>query len=134
MEPTHKGLTYGQDVYFLGFPYGFLGKYIFGPDGYPLPFVKRATLSLFNGTVFLLDGHNNPGFSGAPVVFTEPQKLEFKVGAVVSGYQYVDEPIYDGPPTSGLTYRYNTGLIVTHAINDALDWIKGNPIGFAGAA
>jgi hypothetical protein len=134
VEPTHTGLTYGQDVYFLGFPYGFLGKYIFGPDGYPLPFVKRATLSLFDGTVFLLDGHNNPGFSGAPVVFTEPHKHDFRVAAVVSSYQYVDEPIYDRSQATGLTYRYNTGLIVTYAINHALDLIEANPIGYLGAA
>ena len=28
------GLTYGQDVFFLGYPYGFVGKYVFGPDGW----------------------------------------------------------------------------------------------------
>lgn len=59
---TSKGVVYGQGVYFLGFPYGFVGHYILGDNGWPLPFVKKATVSLFDQETFLLDGHNNPGF------------------------------------------------------------------------
>ncbi len=130
MEATHKGITYGQDVYFLGFPYGFLGKYIFGPEGYPLPFVKKATLSQFDGKVFLLDGHNNPGFSGGPVVFAEPFTLNYKVAAVISGYKAVQEPVYAGGQPSNLTYLYNTGIIVSHSIDSTMEMIRANPIGF----
>ncbi len=130
MEPMSKGVGYGQDVYFLGFPYDFLGKYIFGPDGWPLPFVKKATVSLFDGTVFLLDGHNNPGFSGGPVVFIESPGDAYRVAAVVSGYQAVPEPVYAGRDATALTYHYNTGIIVTHAIDGALKLIEQNPIGF----
>jgi hypothetical protein len=38
---------------------------------------------------FLLDGHNNPGFSGGPVVFRASNKVdkEFYVMAVVSGFR-----------------------------------------------
>ena len=81
MDVTHEGLVYGQDVYFLGFPYNFLGKFLFGDSGYPLPFVKKATVSLFDDKIVFLDGHNNRGFSGGPVVFTEPTKRQFKVAA-----------------------------------------------------
>lgn len=73
MEPTSKGVIYGQDVFFLGFPYGLLGKFLLTEHGPPLPLVKKAAVSLFQSDeVFLLDGHNNPGFSGGPVVFTTP--------------------------------------------------------------
>jgi len=129
MPATSKGVIYGQDVYFLGFPYGFLGRYSFGPSGYPLPFVKRATVSLLDGSLFLLDGHNNPGFSGGPVVFRKPSEPELNVAAVVSGYRYMDEPIYAGSGPTPLTYRYNTGLVITHAIDAALDLIAATPIG-----
>lgn len=131
MEPISERarITYGQDVYFLGFPYGFLGEYIFGPNGYPMPFVKKAIVSLFDGPVFLLDGHNNPGFSGGPVVFTEPGANEFKVAAVISGYQAVREPVYEGAVETTLTFQHNTGIIVTYAINPALELIRENPIG-----
>jgi len=129
MRATSKGVIYGQDVYFLGFPYGYIGRYLFGSSGYPLPFVKRATVSLFDGSEFLLDGHNNPGFSGGPVVFREPGQQELHVAAVVSGYRYVDEPVYAGTDQLPLSYRYNTGIIVTYAIDAALDLIAAKPIG-----
>lgn len=133
MAPLGQGprLTYGQDVYFLGYPHGFLGRYIFGPDGYPMPFVKKATVSLLDGAVFYLDGHNNRGFSGGPVVFQEASSPEFNVAAVVSGYHAVSEPVLHGQDKTGLTISQNTGIIVTHAIVGALHLIERNPIGFA---
>jgi hypothetical protein len=129
-----RGIVYGQDVYFLGFPYGFLGRYRFGPHGYPMPFVKRAIVSLLDGKVFFLDGFNNPGFSGGPVVFQRPGHAEWSVAAVLTGYRYVDEPIFadDGP--TPLTYRHNTGIIVSYAIEPALKLIADRPIGYVVAA
>src|SRR5207245_4257882 len=57
MEPTSKGVIYGQDVFFLGFPFDLIGSFTLGERGYPLPLVKRATVSLFQTSeVFLLDG------------------------------------------------------------------------------
>ena len=64
-------LTLGQDLYFLGFPYG-----LYSPSkinrGFPLPLVKKGCLSgiNFNGSFaeLIIDGHNNPGFSGGPIV------------------------------------------------------------------
>ncbi len=95
-----------------------------------LPFVKKATLSQFDGKVFLLDGHNNPGFSGGPVVFAEPFTLNYKVAAVISGYKAVQEPVYAGGQPSNLTYLYNTGIIVSHSIDSTMEMIRANPIGF----
>lgn len=127
---TSKGLIYGQAVYFLGFPYGYLGRHVFGPNGYPLPFVKQALISLFDGTMYVLDGHNNPGFSGGPVVWKPSGNEEFKVAAVISGYRYVDEPVYVGAGATPFTYRYNTGLIVSHGVEATLDLISARPIGY----
>lgn len=96
MEASSAGLTYGQDVFFLGFPYGIQGKVIFGDAGYPLPLVKKALVSALDGSgsVFLLDGHNNPGFSGGPVVFAPPGTYQYKVAAVIGGYVPVEEPVF----------------------------------------
>ena len=94
-----------------------------------MPFVKKATMSLLDGEVFYLDGHNNPGFSGGPVVYIEPPSREYRVAAVVSAYRAEPQPIYAGSVEMPLTYRYNTGIIVTHAINAALRLIRSNPIG-----
>ena len=129
MEATSDGLTYGQDVFFLGFPYDLLGKYIFGPEGYPMPFVKKATVSLFDGAVFLLDGHGNPGFSGGPVVFARPHETKYRVAAVISAGHAVRKPVFEGEKKTPLTYDYSTGIIVSHNIGAALQLIKENPVG-----
>lgn len=130
IEPSSAQAVYGQDVFFLGFPYGIVGKYLFGPGGYPLPLVKRATLSLLDGHVWLLDGHNNPGFSGGPVVFVPPSTNAFKVAGIISGFQAVEEPVLAGGQPTPLVYRYNTGIIVCHLIDHAVGLIKANPVGF----
>lgn len=129
MPATSNGVIYGQDVHFLGFPYGYLGKYSFGAQGYPLPFVKRATVSLLDDKLFLLDGHNNPGFSGGPVVFRRPNEHQFSVAAVVSGYRYVDEPIHGSSEAGQLTYQYNTGIVEAYSIDLAFEPITARPIG-----
>jgi hypothetical protein len=78
---------------------------------------------------FFLDGHNNPGFSGGPVVFKEPNKNEFKVASVISGYRYTNEPIFAGEEKVPLAYRYNTGIIISYGIKHGVDLIESNPIG-----
>jgi Trypsin-like peptidase domain len=75
---TTEGLTYGQDVYFLGYPFGFDVQLENLRNGYPMPFVKRATVSnlaRFQGGDFWLDGLNNVGFSGGPVVWGQTSNL-----------------------------------------------------------
>lgn len=129
MPATSSGVVYGQEVHFLGFPYGYLGRYAFGPDGFPLPFVKRATLSLFDGPLFLLDGHNNPGFSGGPVIFRQANQ-EFKVFAVISAYRYVYQPVFDGASATDLSFKYNTGIVEAYGIDEATRLIRANPIGY----
>ncbi len=102
--PSSKGLIYGQDVYFLGFPYGVLSKVIFGGAGYPLPLVKKALFSAFAGDVYLLDGHNNPGFSGGPVLFGQNGGAPQNIAAIVSGYCIHPEAIHLGDAETDLTY------------------------------
>jgi S1-C subfamily serine protease len=131
---TAGGIIWGQDVYFLGFPYGWYGDIGEMNRNFPMPFVKKAILSCTfmqnNGVQhFFLDGHNNPGFSGGPVVFKESNKNEFKVAAVISGYRYTNEPIFAGEAQVPLAYRYNTGIIISYGIKHAVDLIESNPIG-----
>ena len=58
----------------------------------PLAFMKKgifsATTNENGAVVFFLDGHNNPGFSGGPVVYRDLNQSGapvFYVAAVVSG-------------------------------------------------
>lgn len=126
---SSDGMAYGQELRFLGFPYHFLGNVIFTDAGYPLPFAKRATVSCFDGNVYLLDGHNNPGFSGGPVVFSPVGGIVTNVAAVISGYKFVQEPVFQGQDETELSIKYNTGIIVSYKIENAVALIRANPIG-----
>ena len=134
LPPTAAGLVLGQDVYFLGFPYGLTSEIGELNQNFPLPFVKKATMSAmdFNHGPFLLDGHNNPGFSGGPVVFSEVGKPanQFSVAGVISGYRFSMEPVYLEDKRTTLEFKYNTGIVLAYGIKHAVDLISQNPIGF----
>ena len=128
------GLIYGQDAYFLGFPYGSFGNVGALNRGLPLPFVRKAIVACMERTAsgvnrVYLDGHNNRGFSGGPVVFKEPGSQVFKLAAIVSGYRYSEEPIYQGDDPLPLSYRENTGIVLAYGIQHAIELVHGNPIG-----
>lgn len=132
---TSANLVWGQDVYFLGFPYGLHSSGDVN-DGYPLPLVKRALMSgnigeQPNPEVFLLDGHNNPGFSGGPVVFRPANNPnhEFRVMAVVSAFKTEDVEIKFQNEKTGLTSATNTGIVVCPSIKQVMDMIAANPNG-----
>jgi hypothetical protein len=91
-----NSFTMGQDAYFLGFPYGIQapGRGANGP--YPFAFIKRGTISAVvpvdlakKAAVILLDGYNNPGFSGGPIVFRDLNQGNYVMGliGVVSGFE-----------------------------------------------
>ena len=129
LQASSKDLTYGQDAYFLGFPYG-ISDMVLGETGCPLPLVKRATVSSLFGKPFLLDGHNNIGFSGGPVVFCTANPRQWRIAAVVSGYRGQAEYIVDeqGEKTQ-FRYTSNTGIIYAYDVNGAVALISSNPIG-----
>lgn len=95
--PFEKNSAYiGQDAYFLGFPYGIQapGHGVNGP--YPLAIVKRGTISGviplsegYKSTMVLLDGYNNPGFSGGPIVYRNlnQSSVVLNLIGVVSGFE-----------------------------------------------
>ncbi|MDR5730127.1 MAG: serine protease [Terriglobia bacterium] len=85
----------GQDAFFLGFPYG-IDAPANGLNGaYPFALVKRAAISgqiaidpaKQEGKIFL-DGYNNPGFSGGPIVYRDFSQGGYvlKLAGVVSGF------------------------------------------------
>lgn len=79
----------------------------------------------------LIDGLNNPGFSGGPVYF-QPigQKEKHCVAAIISSYRYNWEPIYIKGVKTDAQYQFNTGIVIAYTINHAVDLIDNNPIGF----
>lgn len=128
-----KGLVYGQDAYFLGFPFAWKGEFGAANNDYPLPYVKRATVSMIAGPsspMLVLDGINNPGFSGGPVAFKN-QAGRWQVAAVVSGFNTTREPVFKGnsDDDAGMTVEQNTGLIDSTPLDIVLVPIRTNPIG-----
>lgn len=119
------GMTLGQDVFFLGYAYGVA----FAMPGLGMmPLVKKATLSGIQHedgtTIIYLDGFNNPGFSGGPVVFYSKDSDEQRIGAVISGYR-IDplEVISEGQSGQPATVQANSGIIISHNIGFATEAI-----------
>ena len=133
-------LKLAEEVRFYGFP---LDLHTPRGDGMvPVALVKRGIVSGFFGAPLgsgneslLIDGHNNPGFSGGPVVSI--RSGEYKVAAVIASYRYHYQKVY-GTDSSGQidpnkTIGYvaeNTGITLAHNIKPAIDIIADNPIGF----
>ena len=130
MEPTPDGLAYGQDVYFLGFPYTKSASPM--NRNFPFPFVKKAIVSWItdDAPIVYLDGHNNKGFSGGPVVFRQHGSNAYQVAGVISGYFGEKEPVVDENNIQRLIYESNTGIIIAYLLGDAVRVIESNPIGF----
>lgn len=133
LPASPEGFFYGQEGFFLGFPFGMRMDSKNMNMSFPFPFVKRATVSAFNPShdpgesVLFLDGHNNPGFSGGPVVFNQnpPAQDTWCVVAIVSGYRFDRAPVLNdlNAPTDQWV-AINTGIVLAYNISHALDAIK----------
>ena len=136
INPSTRGIVLGQDVYFLGFPYGLQSEVGELNGGFPFPLVKKACVSMLfldgnekDGRYLLLDGVNNPGFSGGPVVFSLPGEENARIAAVVAGYRFVWDRVYLDDKETALAVRSNTGIIMAYSIEHAIEMIRANPGG-----
>jgi hypothetical protein len=93
--PVEPNIQYGQEAFFLGFPYN-MGSPGNVNGGFPFALVKKGLLSGYlpiedgkKGALMLLDGYNNPGFSGGPVVYRDLKQPNYtlNVVGVVSGFK-----------------------------------------------
>jgi len=140
----------GQECSFLGFPYTSAWTATFSNSGqYKMPFIKHCYISgiittAANAHILVLDGINNPGFSGGPVLFhTGPDQV---VLGVISGYRNEPGEVHSieipelptavqAPDNKKPKYTkkdvvdLNTGIIIAFMADAAIDAIKKNPIG-----
>lgn len=126
-------IFYGQDIYFLGFPYGLQSDVGELNSHLPIPLVKKGIVSTFlfesPRKVLLLDGHNNPGFSGGPVIYKNVYDNSLRIAAIISGFRYEIINAEHQNNLIDIQFRANTGIIISYGIEAALELIKSNPIG-----
>lgn len=130
-----EGIHIGQDLYFLGFPYGKYskGNGIESISKFPIPFVKKGILSAveFDENIFSLyiDAHNNIGFSGGPIITVNPKGEVQIVGVNVSYLKHYNTLNYEEQDDEGELYdeefRYyeNSGIMEGHSIQHVFEII-----------
>ena len=127
---TSADLIYGQDVYFLGYPYQYDSFLATFPNSCsPVPFIRKATFSGMlkpRPSLLFLDGHNNPGFSGGPVCYRKADNELFPIAGVVSGYYSEKNFVFDEQTDTQLPLYVieNTGTVYAADISFALELIK----------
>lgn len=156
-----RGTLLGQEVLFVGFPYGDAALNTNTPYG-DIGFIRRATLSAHEKkdgwSRLYLDGRNNAGFSGGPIVYRDMNRSDyhFKVAGVISGYRsditevMRPEPIEPSKITTedraknlildladGTHFKLlptgnyvsgNTGIVVGYSIESAVDLIRESSV------
>ncbi len=136
-EPTPDDIVLGQQVYFVGYPWG-LGSRGGNPGGVAeIPFLKSGILSAIDSQqkdsiIFFIDGQNNPGFSGGPIVFRHTKSGIFRVAAVVKGYRNEGYPVLkekdlqnpNAKAYEDLFTRGNSGIVVAYSIQHIVDAIR----------
>ena len=124
LEVATARMTLSENVCFLGYPFNITADDKGINAGFPVPFVKKAIVSAFEGKMLYLDGHNNPGFSGGPVVRAE--KPDQVIG-VISGYRFENESVFvnDGEGTP-YYIKANTGIIQASDSSLILEILKRN--------
>lgn len=108
---THE-IGLGQEVLFFGFPYNTFYTRAFG---HSLPFIKHATISAIGDDTFFLDGINNPGFSGGPIVVRDSEQRLCIAGVVTAyhpEYNFIED--VDKKKSDSLKYHFNSGIIYAH--------------------
>jgi hypothetical protein len=130
------GPTFGQQIWFLGYPlwskdhpHGVSSN--LAKDSKILPFIRRGTLSAIDSTnpkstVLYIDGINNKGFSGGPIVYWSFSAHEYRILGVVRGYmndEFPQEWTINGQKVNE-TVLANSGIMIGYSITQAVDTIK----------
>ncbi|RLJ34171.1 trypsin-like peptidase [Chryseobacterium sp. 7] len=126
-----EDIVIGGDIFFLGFPYN-LNQSFTNKTNFPIPLVKKCIVSGYihepNGSsIMLLDGHNNPGFSGGPVGYYENSTNKMVLTSVVSGY--LPQTNFTDTPLGEIKYLENSGIVITYNIKHVKEIILKNNIG-----
>lgn len=121
----------GQDVFFLGYPS--FNNTLFATqdtDFGILPLVKKAIVSgakkINNYFLVFLDGHNNPGFSGGPIVFYDTFSKRNAILGVISGYYHENKYTINFGSKQTNYVEENSGIIASYTIEQIYQIINQN--------
>ena len=148
-ELSAAGISLGQDVLMVGYPFGWNHTQFNINNGYPIPFVKAAILSAFISkdgiTTTYLDGHSNAGFSGGPIIADRPSPSDPKLGPKIIGVvasaqlERTPHPTEINPPQTHMggypltehhVHPTNAGFILAYGISHVMEVIQAHPTGF----
>jgi hypothetical protein len=126
------GITFGQVVWFIGYPFGMVSVGATGSNITPengIPFAKRGSMSAVDASnpdavVYYIDGFNNPGFSGGPVIYYEFASHQYKLLGVVKGYKPEAAHILINGKFVDTQILVNSGILVCYSIQHAVDAIE----------
>jgi hypothetical protein len=141
---SFSGTLLGGDCEFLGYPSATRGFWAADYDNGKfrwMPYLKHCFISSLpdrKTTALILDGVNNPGFSGGPVIYRTGS--DQKIIAVISGIitepaevisSALPEPEKKQPTQHNKNEKIdvNSGFIVAFSIDPAVEAIRKNPIG-----
>lgn len=139
--PVHSGWYFGQETYFLGFPYGLYTYFRKLAEKHPVPLIKHGYVSAKVGcdsmypgadpdkSLILLDGMNNPGFSGGPVVGPDLDTPghPLKLIGVVSGFRI--DPLrvkVNGQDAASASVAANSGIVLVVPIEEVTALIEAD--------
>lgn len=120
------GVRMGQQVWFLGYPFGISSRF---NDGKIAPFIKKGTMSAIDSTntdavVIYIDGFNNPGFSGGPIVYWDYQKRGYAILGVVKSYKEDTAKVLINGQHVDTRILVNTGILVAYSVEHAIRAIE----------
>ena len=133
--PSSDKMMLGQDCYFIGFPYGLYTDEQGAMSGFPLPLIRKGTLSAMirhSGWMsIVVDGNANPGNSGGPLVFWQADSKMYQIcGVMRRVYLLKDTAMAKiGDDSVPIFFRKAAGLAEATEIGSVLDLIKAHPIG-----
>jgi Trypsin-like peptidase domain len=118
------GVTFGQQVWFLGYPYG-LGT---DSNGLQFPFIKKGIMSALDSTnpdaiILYIDGFNNPGFSGGPIVYWAFGSHTYRILGVVQGYKVENAKMMVNGQPADTQVLVNSGILIGYSIAHAIQAI-----------
>jgi hypothetical protein len=77
-----------------------------------------------DAVVIYIDGFNNPGFSGGPILLWDFSKQEYEILAVVKGYREDSAKVIVNGQHADTNLLVNSGILVGYSLSHAMKAIE----------